>query len=32
MTGVPYGNELIAHADAVVARPPDVTPSRDAVQ
>tara|TARA_Y100000780_G_C13612657_1_gene389169 strand:- start:124 stop:411 length:288 start_codon:yes stop_codon:yes gene_type:complete len=32
MTGVPYGNELIAYADAVVARSPDVTPTRDAVQ
>ena len=32
MTGVPYGNELIAYADAVVARSPDVAETRDAVQ
>ena len=30
--GVPYGNELIAYADAVVARSPDVVTTRDAVQ
>ena len=30
--GVAYGNELIAYADAVVARSANVTPTRDAVQ
>ena len=32
VTGVPYGNELIAYADAVVNRSEDVTRTRDAVQ
>ena len=31
-TGVPYGAELIAYADAVVARSSNVTSTRDAVQ
>jgi hypothetical protein len=32
VTGVAYGAELIAFADAVVARSPDVAETRDAVQ
>ncbi len=32
VTGVAYGAELIAYADAVVARSPEVTQARDAVQ
>ncbi len=32
VTGVASGAELIAYADAVVARSPDVAQSRDAVQ
>ena len=32
VAGVQYGAELIAYADAVVARSPDVTDTRDAVQ
>jgi len=32
VAGVQYGAELIAYADAVVARSPDVAKTRDAVQ
>ena len=32
VAGVAYGAELIAYADAVVARSPDVAETRDAVQ
>ena len=32
VTGVKHGAELIAYADAVVARSPEVTQARDAVQ